>query len=175
MVEFYYNNFNFCEGYYSPKLLATLRSNLQIMSVLFSCKLVSLNIWVANRSTFLCVLGRKHYEENFTFTRLNNLENDSKKKWKNQKLTRFLSGCSFFHAFCQYLQVDSYSRTKNFTNTCKHIRFCQIFISFWFCEHPHVCWSNLTCQVAVPSKDRARNGNESTLVSLHFFTSYYPE
>ena len=80
MVEFYYNNFNFCEGYYSPKLLATLRSNLQIMSVLFSCKLVSLNIWVANRSTFLCVLGRKHYEENFTFTRLNNLENDSKKK-----------------------------------------------------------------------------------------------
>ena len=48
MVEFYYNNVNFCEGYYSPKLLATSPSNLQIMSVLFSCKLISLNIWVAN-------------------------------------------------------------------------------------------------------------------------------
>ena len=51
MVEFYYNDFNFCEGYYSPKLLATLRSNLQIMSVLFSCKLISLNIWVAKFKT----------------------------------------------------------------------------------------------------------------------------
>ena len=29
MVEFYYHNVNFCEGYYSPKLLATLPSNLQ--------------------------------------------------------------------------------------------------------------------------------------------------
>ena len=39
MVEFYYNNVNFCEGYYSPKLLATSPSSLQIMSVLFSYKL----------------------------------------------------------------------------------------------------------------------------------------
>ena len=47
MVEFYYNNVNFCEGYYSPKRLATSPSNLQIMSVLFLYKLISLNIWVA--------------------------------------------------------------------------------------------------------------------------------
>lgn len=47
MVEFYYNNVNFCEGYYSPKLLATSPSNLQIMSALFLHKLISLNIWVA--------------------------------------------------------------------------------------------------------------------------------
>ena len=51
MVEFYYNNVNFCEGYYSPKLLATSPSNLQIMSVLFLYKLVSLNIWVAKFKT----------------------------------------------------------------------------------------------------------------------------
>ena len=51
MVEFYYNNFNFCEGYYWPKLLATLWSDLQIMSVLFSCKLISLNIWVTKFKT----------------------------------------------------------------------------------------------------------------------------
>ena len=51
MVEFYYNNVNFCEGYYWPKLLATSPSNLQIMSVLFSCKLISLSIWVAQFKT----------------------------------------------------------------------------------------------------------------------------
>ena len=51
MVEFYYNNVNFCEGYYSPKLLATSPSNLQIMSVLFLYKLISLNIWVAKFKT----------------------------------------------------------------------------------------------------------------------------
>ena len=33
MVEFYYNNVNLCEGYYSPKLLATSPSNLQILPV----------------------------------------------------------------------------------------------------------------------------------------------
>ena len=37
MVEFYYNNFNFCESYYSPKLLATLKSNLQICKLCLSC------------------------------------------------------------------------------------------------------------------------------------------
>ena len=51
MVEFYYNNVNFCEGYYSPKLLATLPSNLQIISALFLHKLISLNTWVAKFKT----------------------------------------------------------------------------------------------------------------------------
>ena len=51
MVEFYYNNVNFCEGYYSPKLLATSPSNLQIISALFLYKLISLNTWVAKFKT----------------------------------------------------------------------------------------------------------------------------
>ena len=42
-----------------------------------------------------------------------------------------------------------------------------------FREHRNDCSSNFTCQVA--SKDQARNGNESTLISSHFFTSYYPK
>ena len=51
MVEFCYNNVNFCEGYYSPTLLATSPSNLQIISVLFLYKLISWNIWVAKFKT----------------------------------------------------------------------------------------------------------------------------
>ena len=51
MVEFYYNNVNFCKGYYSPILLATSPTNLQIMYVLFLCKLISLNIWIAKFKT----------------------------------------------------------------------------------------------------------------------------
>ena len=51
MVEFYYNNVNFCEGYYSPKLLAYSPPNLQIMSALFLCKLISSNIWVPKNKT----------------------------------------------------------------------------------------------------------------------------
>ena len=76
MVEFYYNNVNFCEGYYSPKLLATSPSNLQIMSVLFLYKLI-----------------------------------------------RFLSGCLFVYTFSQFLQVESYLRTKTFTNTRQRASF----------------------------------------------------
>ena len=49
MVEFYYNNVNFCEGYYSPKLLATSPSNLQIVSALFLYKLISLTHSPLNR------------------------------------------------------------------------------------------------------------------------------
>ena len=49
MVEFYYNNVNFCEGYYSPKLLATSLSNLQIVSALFLYKLISLTHSPLNR------------------------------------------------------------------------------------------------------------------------------
>ena len=68
-----------------PKLLASLPSNLQIMSVLILCKA----IWVTKFKTsivlrFCALLWREHYEENFTFTRLNNLENDSKKNQKNR-------------------------------------------------------------------------------------------
>ena len=44
-----------------------------------------------------------------------------------------------------------------------------------FCEHLNDCSSNFTCQVARPSEDQARNGNESTLISSHFFTRYYPK
>ena len=51
MVEFYYNNVNFCECYYSPKLLGSSPLNLQIMSVLLLCKLISFNIWVAKFKT----------------------------------------------------------------------------------------------------------------------------
>ena len=72
---------------------------------------------------FLCLLRREPYEENFTFTRLNNLENNSKKNPENQKLTRFLSACLFVYTFCQFLQVDASLRTKNVTNTCQRARF----------------------------------------------------
>ena len=56
MVEFYYNSVNFCQAHYSPKRVASLPSNSQIMSVLFLCKLISLNLWVVKFKT-LIVLG----------------------------------------------------------------------------------------------------------------------
>ena len=106
--------------YYSAKLLASSPSRLQIMSVLFLGKLVSLNIRVAkfkHRLFHVFVLTpTQHYEENLSFTNVNNFANDSKKK--NQKLTRFLSGWLFIYTFCQFLQVD-YLRAKNFTGVCK--------------------------------------------------------
>ena len=60
MVEFYYNIVNFCQAHYSPKRVASLPSNLQIMSVLFLCKLISLNLWVVKFKT-LIVLGLCSY------------------------------------------------------------------------------------------------------------------
>ena len=51
MVEFYYNSVNFCQAHYSPKVLASSPSDLQIMSVLFLCKLIGLNIWVVKFKT----------------------------------------------------------------------------------------------------------------------------
>ena len=58
-IEFYYNsvnikvNFNknitLCWVYYPAKVLASSPSTLQIMFVLFLCKIISLNIWVARR------------------------------------------------------------------------------------------------------------------------------
>ena len=54
------------------------------MSVLFLCKLLSLNISVAKlkrRLFYIFVLTlTQTYEENLCFTRLNNFANDSKKK-----------------------------------------------------------------------------------------------
>ena len=44
---------------------------------------------------------------------------------KPQKLTRFLSGCLFVYTFSQFLQVESYLRTKTFTNTCQRASFCE--------------------------------------------------
>ena len=41
----------------------------------------------------LCLLRREHYEENFTFTRLNNLENDSKKTPETYKVPFWLFIC----------------------------------------------------------------------------------
>ena len=53
---------NFSSAYYSPKLLASSPSSLQIMSVLFLCKLISLNIWVAKFKTsiVLCFCAYSH-------------------------------------------------------------------------------------------------------------------
>ena len=59
------------------------------MSVLFLCKLIRLNIWVAKLKRRLCyvfvlyIFRRKRYEDNLRFTRLNNFGNDSKKKIRN--------------------------------------------------------------------------------------------
>ena len=50
-LNFITKNVNFCECYYSPKLLASSPLNLQIMSVLLLCKLISLNIWVTKFKT----------------------------------------------------------------------------------------------------------------------------
>ena len=131
------------------------------MSVLFLCKLISLNIWLQSLnvdcSRFLCLLWHEGCEENLSFTCLNNFANDSKKP---QKLTRFLSGCVFFYTFCQFLLADSYLRAENFTNTCQHARFR---------EHCHDCRSHFTSQVAGPCEGEARNGNESTLVLSYFY------
>ena len=120
------------------------------MSVLYLCKLLSLNIWVAKLKRrlfyiFLLTLTQT-YEGNLCFTRLNNFANNSK---KTQKLTRFLSGSLFFYTFCQFLQVDYYFlRTENFTNTCQRARVC---------EHCHDCRSNFSIQVAGPCEGWARN------------------
>ena len=76
---------------------------------------------------------------------------------KTQKLTRLPSGCSFFYTFCQFLQVDYFLRTENFTNTCQRARFC---------ERRHDCRSNFTSQVAGPCEGRARNGNENSQFAL---------
>ena len=132
MVEFYYDNVNFCEGYYSPKLLATSPSNLQIMSVLFSYKLISLNIWVAKFKASIVLRFCAYSDANIMKRTLLSLTQTT---WKTiakkpQKLTRFLSGCLFVYSFCQFLQVDPYLRTKNFTNTCQRARFR---------EHRHDC------------------------------------
>ena len=121
------------------------------MSVLFLCKLLSLNISVAKlkrRLFYIFVLTlTQTYEENLCFTRLNNFANDSKKK--KQKLTRILSGSLFFYTFFQFLQVDYYFlRTENFTNTCQRARFC---------EHCHDCRSNFSIQVAGPCEGWTRN------------------
>ena len=74
---------NVCYAYYSAKLLASSPSRLQIMSVLFLGKLVSLNIRVAkfkHRLFYVFVLTPiQHYEENLSFTHVNNFANDSKK------------------------------------------------------------------------------------------------
>ena len=132
MVEFYYDNVNFCEGSYSPKLLATSPSNLQIMSVLFSYKLISLNIWVAKFKGSIVLRVCAHSDANIMKRTLLSLTQTT---WKTiakkpQKLTRFLSGCLFVYSFCQFLQVDPYLRTKNFTNICERARFR---------EHRHDC------------------------------------
>ena len=132
MVEFYYDNVNFCEGSYSPKLLATSPSNLQIMSVLFSYKLISLNIWVAKFKGSIVLRVCAHSDANIMKRTLLSLTQTT---WKTiakkpQKLTRFLSGCLFVYSFCQFLQVDPYLRTENFTNTCQRARFR---------EHRHDC------------------------------------
>ena len=55
-----------------------------IMSLLFLCKLVNLNIlnckvWNVNFSTILLLLWCKRFEENLSFTHINNFANDSKK------------------------------------------------------------------------------------------------
>ena len=106
----------------------------------------------------MLVLRHEHYEENFTFTCLNNFENDSK---KTPKLTRFLSGCLFVYTFFQFLEVDSYLRTKNFTNTCQCARARE--------NHHDCCWSNFTSQVAGPSEDRARNWKKYSRLITFFY------
>ena len=136
------------------------------MSVLFLCKLISLNMWLQSLnvdcSRFLCLLWHEGCEENLSFTCLNNFANHNK---KTQKLTRFLSGCVFFYTFCQFLPGDSYLRAENFTNTCQHGRFR---------EHCHDCRSNFTSQVARLCEGQARNGNKRSLVSSYFLWGTIP-
>ena len=118
------------------------------MSVLFLCKLISLNIWVAKLKTsivlrFCAYSGVKIMKRTFTFTHLNNLKTIAKKKPENQNLTRLLSGCFFF----------------TLANALGFMNIVTI----------HDCWSNFTSQVAGPSEDWARNGNESTHLIAFFY------
>ena len=120
---------------------------------------------------FLCLLWCEHYEENFTFTRLNNLENDSKKPPENQKFTRSLSGCLFVYTFCLFLQVDSYLSAKNFTNTCERARFR---------EHHHDSSRFTIAEVILLArylgllKLKQEMGTKVLSSYRIFFTSYYP-
>ena len=71
----------------SKLLLSSLFSqtfSFLIMSLLFLCKLVNLNIlnckvWNVNFSTILLLLWCKRFEENLSFTHIKNFANDSKK------------------------------------------------------------------------------------------------
>ena len=64
------------------------------MSVLFLCKLISLNIWVAKlkrRLFYIFVLTvTRTYEENLCLTRLNNFANELAKKPETYKVPFWL-------------------------------------------------------------------------------------
>ena len=122
----------------------------QIYKLCLSCFDLSLQLYKLKH------LGCK--EVNLSFTRLNNFANDGKNTPKTYKVS-FLADYLSVETFCKFLQVDSYLRTKDFTNTCRRAGFH---------EHCHDCKSNFTSQVAGPSEDQARNGNKSMLVSPHF-------
>ena len=90
------------------------------MSVLFLCKIISLNIWVGKLLRFCAYSDTNVMKRTYVSPASTTLQTIAK---KNQKLTRFLSGCSFFYTFCQFLQVDYYLRAENFTNTCQRAGF----------------------------------------------------
>ena len=111
------------------------------MSLLFLCKLISLNIWVVKFKRWLFYV--------FVLTLTRTLQTIAKKP---QKLTRFLSGCLFFYTVSSGWFL--FKGPKTSLTHANVLGFANI-VTF-------------TSQVAVPCEGRARNGNESTLVSSYF-------
>ena len=113
--------------------------------------LQSLNV---DCSTFLCLLRHERYEENVSFTRLNNFANGSKKNPETYKVPVWL------FIFLHILSVSSGWLLFKGRKLHQHAN-VRGFVKI-------VTIAELTSQVAGPCEGRARNGNESTLVSWHF-------
>ena len=113
----------------------------------------SLNVDCA---TFLCLLRHERYEENVRFTRLNNFANGSKKNPETYKVPVWL------FIFLHILSVSSGWLLFKGRKLHQHIHANALgFLNI-------VTIAEFTSQVAEPCEGRARNGNESTLVSSHF-------
>ena len=105
---------------------------------------------------FLSLLRHERYEENVSFTHLNNFANSSKKDPETPKVPVWL------FIFLPILSVSSGWLLFKGRKLHQHVHANALdFVNI-------VTIAEFTSQVAGPCEGRARNGNESALVSLHF-------
>ena len=102
------------------------------------------------------LLRRERYEENVSFTRLNNFANGSKKNPETYKVPVWL------FIFLQILSVSSGWLLFKGRKLHQHVHANALdFVNV-------VMIAEFTSQVAGPCEGRARNGNESIIISSHF-------